>query len=434
MKTRRDMFDSDVRFMDETVFVYGLYHPEHYAHMLFNGLLALYRSVKHYNGTNNSWTYRPHATAISTDRPPLITTEFITRGKDIVADKRNIVTDQQVIVPHAPICFSRAVVGTGAACSLQYCQQPIESSTYASFRKDALSYYVDDGKFENVTNHSAEKDLACVHSMRVMNTLHSNITTRRTIAIINRRSRYITNIQQLIDSLATSSRISNSNYVIKEIDFDHGCSLASTAYLLHDVDILVTPHGSQEGAAVFMKDNSVVVSIDGRGYSEPWFAFVMTAMGRRFYNFQAQTDLPYAKYILDLHGISLPSDNEIEQCISWTDNIYAIDCMKEKLKAMNAYKDDDYSTLAIAMSYYMKDAPRKVDLSRFIPFIEQVVQEMDEFEREGTSYREICDLHKCCGFDCRYPLEVTVYGSQLDGRLQAWEGESGQWKGGDWQE
>ncbi|KAF7722874.1 hypothetical protein EC973_002635 [Apophysomyces ossiformis] len=278
--------DVSVRFLNESVFVYGLYHPEHFAHMLFNGLMGLYRSMKQHDGTNKSWTYRAYQTVLPEKRSPLITTEFMTHGKDIVLDKRSITTNQQVLAPRTPICFSRAIVGSGAACSLGYCEQAIENDIYASFRKDALSYYVNDDWSSNAMLDSDEKGLACVRSIRFSNTLQGN-DTHRTIAIINRQSRHITNIESLLHALAASSRISGLNYKIKHIDFDHGCSLGSTAYLLHDVDILLTPHGSQEAAAIFMKDNSVVISIDGRGYSEPWFAFVMTAMGRRFYKFQA---------------------------------------------------------------------------------------------------------------------------------------------------
>lgn len=32
-----------VPIRNETLFVYGLYSPEHFSHMLFNGLISLYR-------------------------------------------------------------------------------------------------------------------------------------------------------------------------------------------------------------------------------------------------------------------------------------------------------------------------------------------------------------------------------------------------------
>ncbi|KAI9028264.1 hypothetical protein CLU79DRAFT_697146 [Phycomyces nitens] len=115
----------------------------------------------------------------------------------------------------------------------------------------------------------------------------SPLPKNRTIAIINRKSRHITNIPEVIAALQKTNATLGIHYIINEIDFDEGCSLASTAYLLKDTDVLLTPHGSQEAAALFMKNNGVVLSIDGRGYQEIWFHFVMTAMGRRFYNFEA---------------------------------------------------------------------------------------------------------------------------------------------------
>ncbi|KAI8138483.1 hypothetical protein BJV82DRAFT_502388, partial [Fennellomyces sp. T-0311] len=118
----------------------------------------------------------------------------------------------------------------------------------------------------------------CVESVQVLKP--ASKMSDKVVAIINRsKSRRITNEEELINAL-------KDRYTIKLIDFDKGCSLASTAYLMHDVDMLITPHGSQEGAAIFMKDNSIVISINGRGYSENWFGYPFTAMGRRFFNFE----------------------------------------------------------------------------------------------------------------------------------------------------
>ena len=244
--------------------------------------------MRQHNGLGDSWLYRA---GVSFSFPymgqPLFTADFLTTGKDVVTDVHSMTSDQQIQWKQSePTCFRKAVIGMADACSLSsYCETPVESDVYAQFRDDAVDYYVTRGHWQEHNEHSLlhdtnRDDQACVESAKILKPLSR--TSDKVIALVNRaKNRRITNEDELINAL-------RERYTIKLIDFDKGCSLASTAYLMHDVDMLITPHGSQEGAAVFMKDNSIVVSINGRGYSENWFGYTFTAMGRRFYNFEVK--------------------------------------------------------------------------------------------------------------------------------------------------
>ncbi|KAI9268162.1 hypothetical protein BDA99DRAFT_357180 [Phascolomyces articulosus] len=378
--------------------------------------------MKKHGGTRDSWMYRAITSASFPNMgQPLFTADFFNDGRDIVTDTHSLTSGQQLLLQRdETVCFSKAVLGAGVACSLSYyCEQPIESDIYASFRDEALDYYVTQEQWQHHNEHSflhdsERDDQACVETMK-LSLPHPTATAKDTkvIAIINRsKSRKVTNEQEIVDAL-------KSKYIIKQISFDKGCSLASAAYLMHDVDLLISPHGSQEGAAIFMKDNSVVVSINARGYSEDWFAYPFTAMGRRFYNFECQdmecveTDALMAKRVFENFGVRLPSQEAVQECASWSNNRSPETCIQEyflgKMDGEQAWR---------ASVNYLKDAPRKADLKRLVPFITQTMQEMDDFQH--LTYRDICDLEKCCGYDCDYALQTNVYGSERQGKMKAW--------------
>ena len=246
--------------------------------------------MKKQGGSRDSWMYRAVTSASFPNMgQPLFTADFFNDGRDIVTDTHSLTSDQQLLLQRdETVCFKKAVIGAGVACSLSYyCEQPIESDIYTSFRDEALDYYVTQERWQQHNEHSSihdtnRDDQACVETVKISTPPNASKNTK-VIAIINRtKSRRVTNEQEIVDAL-------KSEYIIKQISFDKGCSLASSAYLMHDVDMLISPHGSQEGAAIFMKDNSVIISINARGYSEDWFAYPFTAMGRRFYNFEVKT-------------------------------------------------------------------------------------------------------------------------------------------------
>lgn len=288
---RQSLPAASATYYNGTLFVYGLYASDHYSHMLFNGLAPLYRTIHAYNKTKDDvWTYRAITSQRSSSKKPLMTTEFFSNNPDIVRDKVDLTSDQQMLLPKEPMCFSEAIIGAGNACSMSfYCENPIEASTYAALRDDAVDYYMAQDNWHHQSDHakhqgSGRDDLACIENMETVS--QNNGKPKRVVALINRTPRTWTNMLDFRQSLLDHK--SDYDYTIKTFTFDEGCSVASSAYLTHDVDILITPHGSQEGAALFMKDKTTVISVDARGYSEDWFAYPFIAMGRRFYTLQVR--------------------------------------------------------------------------------------------------------------------------------------------------
>ncbi|KAG0252080.1 hypothetical protein BG011_007212 [Mortierella polycephala] len=85
------------------------------------------------------------------------------------------------------------------------------------------------------------------------------------VGIIQReKSRKVINDQDLIMGLV------QAGFRVKWMSFDHGCGLAETAYLLRDVNVLISPHGNAIGTSVFMPNDAVptIISVDNSRYRE----------------------------------------------------------------------------------------------------------------------------------------------------------------------
>ncbi|KAK3818242.1 MAG: hypothetical protein JOS17DRAFT_676499, partial [Linnemannia elongata] len=100
------------------------------------------------------------------------------------------------------------------------------------------------------------------------------------VGIIQReKSRRLVNDEELIQSLV------QAGFRVKWITLDHGCGIAETAYLLRDINVLITPHGNAIGTSIFMPSHEpvpTIISVDNSRYKELWFKFTTTAIGQRF--------------------------------------------------------------------------------------------------------------------------------------------------------
>ncbi|KAG0050332.1 hypothetical protein BGZ83_004876 [Gryganskiella cystojenkinii] len=100
------------------------------------------------------------------------------------------------------------------------------------------------------------------------------------VGILQReQSRRLLNGDELIQQLV------QAGFRVKWMSFDHGCGLAETAYLLRDINVLISPHGSAIGASIFMPNHDpvpTVISIDNSKWAEHWFKQSTSAIGQRF--------------------------------------------------------------------------------------------------------------------------------------------------------
>ncbi|KAF8936068.1 hypothetical protein BGZ58_004629 [Dissophora ornata] len=342
----------NAHYVDETLFVHGLYSPFHFSHWLYNGMMPLYSTMKRFNGTKHSWTFRGARFARDDIKRQGAWEmgHIFQSGLELVLSQYELSTDFQSLPPSdAPICFRRAVIGLGSQCALNYCENNIPAEVYQSFQDEVADYYwrtpqtwerhlavaqesiiaklrsqQGTGQDLNQVSKTQNSPLRCLDLARYYNfekaggrelsqeekesrvgqrfpdavdreadhpkttPLDANTDPNQTegsrrklvVGIIQREnSRRLINDQELIDGLVAAG------FRIKWMTFDHGCGLAETAYLLRDINVLISPHGNAIGTSIFMPTHNPVptlVSVDPSRRSEAWFMFTATAMGQRF--------------------------------------------------------------------------------------------------------------------------------------------------------
>lgn len=358
--------------VNETVFVYGLYSPFHFSHFLYNGLMPLYNIMQEYKASSSSWTMRVLTqwnkhTKIDLELPS---------GKDIVLESNDVLTSKQIKPGYKPICFSRAVVGTGNRCSLSYCDNQIPSAHYASYK-------------QHVFNQPFTTGNTCLASI-----VHYKKRGQYRVGILNRKNtRHITNIPELIEELKHQGE-----FAIRTIDFDQdGCDIVHTAQAVKDLDILIAPFGNGLGSGLFMKEDALLISISARWYNEDWFKYPMTAIGRRLFNFDCRhSGCQEYEPALAARIIQPVVLNTTELQTFMTEK-YPENLMKRH------FPGNEYTPI----SQYQKDVARRVDVGAFIPFLKNL---MENKPPKGAYFPDTCKKKNvCCDTDCGGPLTRNVF-------------------------
>ncbi|KAF9322440.1 hypothetical protein BGZ91_004328 [Linnemannia elongata] len=470
-------------FVNETLFVNTLYSPSHFSHWLYNGMIPLYSTMKRFGGTKNSWTFRGsqyHHGSI--DRQGTWEMEhFFQTGKELVLSQAEMSTPFQTLPPpDAPICFQRAVIGLGSQCALSYCENNIPTEIYKAFREEIAEYYWSSPQtwskhlknaqeainsrwgHEASGNKAMNSQLTCLESARYYNfeaagPNHglelgeaknrvgqmtpdavdspegyqnlfvdssagidaSNGSKRQlVVGIIQRdKSRRLLNDEELVQGLV------QAGFRVKWMSFDHGCGLAETAYLLRDVNVLISPHGNALGTSVFMPSYdpvSTIVSVDSSRHKEAWFMFTATAIGQRFIqticgpsNYVddfSREHCPYSKDVKFGHKIldtvslvlglpdSMVKTDEEKSSMSAS----ALDSMRKKYRnyvnsnlAAQKLAEEEMDVLigpeqpnALIQKYgedvwtflmhFWKEAPRYVDVVRVVKFVQSLQRDLEQ--------------------------------------------------------
>ncbi|KAF9342147.1 hypothetical protein BGX26_008236, partial [Mortierella sp. AD094] len=253
---------------------------------------------------------------------------------------------------------------------------------------------------------------------------YSNGSKRKlVVGIIQREeSRRVINDQELLTELV------KAGFRVKWISFDHGCGLAETAYLLRDVNVVVSPHGNAIGTSIFMPTHEpvpTVISVDTSRYWEDWFVYTSTAMGQRFTTTScgpsgykdedtkkrcpfyrdvpgAETMMNHYKMILGLPPSMVKTDEEKRSMTG-----EEIDLMKEQQREyvkehpeaqtlaaeefetliganqpdalVQKYGDDVWSVLG----NFWKAIPRYVDVPRVVKAVESLQDDLDREKETG---------------------------------------------------
>ncbi|KAF9920555.1 hypothetical protein FBU30_009605, partial [Linnemannia zychae] len=316
-------------YIDETLFVYGLYAPYHFSHWLYNGMMPLYSTMKRFGATKNSWLFRGARYYMDDIKRQgkWEMDHFFYSGKEIILNPEEISTSFQILPPSdAPICFNRAVIGLGSQCALSYCENNIPAEVYKAFRDEIANHYwgtpnrwathltlhratdapkknslkcLDLARYYNFKgvgdDHSMEKgeklnrvgqlypdvvDSEMSYNSMYNETPSGSSKRKLVVGIIQREgSRRLVNDEAFVQALV------KAGFRVKWMTFDHGCGIAETAYLLRDVQVLVSPHGNAIGTSLFMPTSDpipTIISIDNSRYVESWFKETTTVLAQRF--------------------------------------------------------------------------------------------------------------------------------------------------------
>ncbi|KAG0349232.1 hypothetical protein BG004_000456 [Podila humilis] len=486
-------------FVDEVLFIRGLYEPYHLSHYLYNSVFPLMSTMKRFNGTARSWILR-EGNAKGFYNPKHLgnweiqeifqqdelvqsaTGKTIRKiySRELVLDQDELSSEYQTLPPRdVPICFREAVVGTGSQCGQAYCERNVPTSIYTEFyEKMATAFWstklawtnhvniihqeflrqhvkgqVQDAGLQPIyiqqqgqtaqTTAAQEFLLASDGSPMtcLLNTKYSNFggnarsvsvepserigrgdldgqtdlnsTKRIVVALIQRESsRKVVNMDVLHIALVAKG------FRVKYITFDHGCGLGATAYLLRDVDFMVTPHGNAIGTSVFMprRSHATVLSIDNSLHDEPWFMWTTSAVGTRFLQHQngphnikldpliypTVRNMETALYVMNYCGLKLNRGRNAQGMIDFNDTNDELLILTggdmEAIQALRAKYKNEGDKIGTFLGDYWKEAPRYLDVSKVVKMAEQI--EQDSVNDANKTFTQICLENRCCGNYC----------------------------------
>ncbi|KAG0337789.1 hypothetical protein BG000_004976 [Podila horticola] len=448
-----------VYYRNETVFVYGVFQPGHFSHFLYDGLLPLYSTMKRFQGTTSSWLLRQaEYVGENTVGQAAWKMDAITSGQELVLKSFEVVSPFQILPPKsAPICFDRAVIGLGSQCGLSYCAANTPIEVYKAYRDQIQDYYMSTtsqwhefiDQEKRLHSTSAFSPMNCINTARYYNFQHptSGIeaggeplfrqgvqdpdasdpseppsNSSPVVAIIERRgTRSVINLDKLIEQVVAKG------FRLKVITYDQGCGIPQVAYMMRDVNILISPHGNALGGSLWMPDKPfpLVVSIDTTKYHESWFMSTTTVLAQRMIvhrcgpkhsnSLPAESTCPYVRD-LDLARRYLKQlDWTLDQDTAEED-IQALTGPEYPIELFDKYGGDKLHPFLVS---YWKNLSRYLDTDRLVKLLEQVRKE--NMQDIGKSYLQVCEEGRCCGPICEAVMSrnvvgpLSAYGQQMDG-------------------
>ncbi|KAG0284552.1 hypothetical protein BGZ96_011079 [Linnemannia gamsii] len=330
-------------YVNETVFVHGLYSPFHFSHWLYNGMIPLYSTMKRFGGTKDSWTFR--ASRFYYD--PLAAwalgrwITFSKLARSSCSPKTSCLPRLKLFLSRTPLFVSRGPLLVWARKRhvknaqdsinkrLQYQEQTHKSrqdKNEAMRRQDAAGNKAGNSQlqcqdraryynFESAgPNHGSENGEAksrfgqmypnVIEPAEIYQNLF--VEDKEGEAVKESKRKRLVNDEELIQGLV------QAGFRVKWITFDHGCGIAETAYLLRDVNVLITPHENAIRTSVFMPNREpvpTVISVDNSRYKEGWFKHTTSAIRQRFIqticgptNYADETSREHCPYLKDLKG------------------------------------------------------------------------------------------------------------------------------------
>ncbi|GJJ70052.1 hypothetical protein EMPS_02401 [Entomortierella parvispora] len=439
--------------------------------------------MKRFGGKTSSWLLRQaeYLGENSVDQAVWEVEAIISEGRELVLHSFEVVNASFQALPpkDAPICFARAVIGLGSQCGLNYCANSIPTEVYQEYSRRIKEYYWPNperwrlhmilrAEQERIRGdqeqHHLDRSLVfsptkCIHSAQYYNFDPEFSTTPRSeepqerqargqpddaqtdprkrslpiVAILKREgTRSVINLDRVISVIAETG-----HFRLKVISYDHGCGIPETAYLMRDVQILISPHGNALGSSLWMPSTEpsnsslsyfpTVISIDSTKYTESWFQWTTTSMGQRFmvhrcgpahstHPFKSEMnpavcpfhrDMDLARRTLSKAGLVLNPEKKDDDLLELTGEEFPID-LWEKYGGENVNK---------FLNEYWKSLSRYADPDRLLEILYKIReynlprQEIDEgVSEKKMSFLQLCRESKCCAPSCSGVMHRNVVG------------------------
>jgi hypothetical protein len=474
--------------------------------------------MKRFNGTRSSWLLRQAEYLGENNKEQAVweMDAILPKGRELVLKPFEVVSDFQVLPPKdsasVPMCFERAVIGLGSQCGLSYCANSTPAEVYLQYRDQIQEYYwptperwsrflywrqqqqvQEHGKSMGrklaSTKSTMKKGVSptkCLETARyygfeenARDSRNSSMSTtepanrrgvkdpdmvdsqlqnreRPVVAIIERHgTRAVLNMESVIKAV-----IQSKHFRLKVVSYDHGCGIPETAYLMRDINILISTHGNALGGSLWMpsplassrdgpqKDYPlpVVISIDSTKYFESWFQWTTTSMSQRFILHRCGPNVSYhpdprefnesvcpfhrnlvlARKVLKEAGLVFDSATEHEDLLELTGIEYPIGLLDRYSK-----EDEDYiSKMNMFLAVYWKALERYADPDRLLQLLEKIrienvldggnhvsyvktdvgIEVQMATPRKRKSYLDVCREGRCCGPTCEGIMNRNVVG------------------------
>jgi hypothetical protein len=366
------------------------------------------------------------------DRVPFDVSFYSVLGHELVP-RQEAVTDPMWyrVVPDEDVCFRDAVIGVGNACAQSYCeshQRPIHAE---EFRLWTLDYYRmrKAAPNHNVFVSAMATHASTLHARAMTSLIPSHQPKRKSRVRVGFMNRYETrNVPNMLDLMASIQLLNSNNdairYDVVDINLNHAPPLDQVAPIFQKLDVLITPHGSGMGNAIWMPPKSTVISLNCR-FCGPdwWFQTPMLVMQKRFWSWTCQEEwctvpdeaLLQSKFAQHRVSTDLLTPTEFDIMVKTSRSFGDImDMVKERIKDDAAHKTTHELIWPVWFDY-LKDINRRVDVTQVTAAVKSIARDMawglkmnngtKRRRFSDVSFEALCDAGQCCGGGCSYPLK-----------------------------
>jgi hypothetical protein len=299
-------------------------------------------------------------------------------------------------VSEPPVCFKRAVIGSGNRCIFEYCENHLPSRHVVLFREWAVGYH-DLLRKGNLSRHSLRELARNI----LKNPPETVFDKKIVIGLMNRKvSREIVNMKEL----AFAIRQWDPRISVRNLDLDAGLTTAESIAMFRDISILIGPHGNGLGNMIWMPSHAAVISVNGRHNGMDWWFPIPTILShKRFFSWDCR------------HDECVVVDMALAKKINQDANFGLEPDILERLARLNFTDADNpqhpkFKELGTFKGRMIKETSRKVVISEMMQLVKEIVRDIRDVSLSAMPFEEFCQHATCCyppGADCNQILRYS---------------------------